>query len=210
MAALSFYQCDYGMVITNSSYTQQAENLASTNGVLMIDGDELLSMVSSDIALRETLDRFVEQAQNGEPISRSSSEWLINDLVVRYGVSSAKIYKDFLGSGLPFYKVGREYHFVPGEVEEWEIHKKYVPYGRGGNMPLPAFLNYKTEVQDRIKESKKNGDRRAVAAIKEEMRYYGIKPSDLSNSSIGSLILMALAIIICVILIVMYCPIIIY
>ena len=176
MGALSFYQCDFGIVITNATFTQQAENLASMNGVLLIDGDELLSIKSSKKALDKTFNRFLEQMENGEPIARPSSEWLMNDLVVRYGVSSSKIYKDFIGGGLPFFKVGREYRFIPNEVEEWEIYTKSIPYGKKQKIVLPGYLEYKADVKRRIKAAKKAGNKDEVEQIKDEMRHYGITP----------------------------------
>lgn len=176
MGALSYYQCDFGIVVTNAFFTQQAENLASMNNVLLIDGDELLSIRANKKALSMTLDRFLSQAEKGETISKPSSEWLMNDLVVRYGVSSSKIYKDFLSDGLPFYKVGREYRFVPEEVIEWEIHKKSVPFGKNYKIVLPGYEEYKAEAKRRIKAARKDGDRDKVKQIKREMRKYGIHP----------------------------------
>lgn len=41
ISSLKFYNAEYGAVVTNSTYTQEARNLAEVNGVCLIDGDML-------------------------------------------------------------------------------------------------------------------------------------------------------------------------
>ena len=122
MSSLSYYNCDYGMVITNAIFTKQAENLASLNGVLLIDGDELKDIRASEVMFRRIMDKFLEQADNHEVIQKENSEMYMSDWVVRYGGSNSKSRSDFLGNGLPYYKVGREYRFNHDDVVEWEKH----------------------------------------------------------------------------------------
>lgn len=41
-AGLPYYDCQKGIVITNSDFTQNAENLAASNGIELIDGEDLM------------------------------------------------------------------------------------------------------------------------------------------------------------------------
>ena len=46
VAAKSFYKTDKAMVVTNSTFTQQAITLAKANDVILIDGNELEKLIN--------------------------------------------------------------------------------------------------------------------------------------------------------------------
>lgn len=101
--------------------------------------------------------------------------WGTNDLVIRYGVSSSKIYKDFLGNGLPYYKDGRRYCFEPDKVKAWEMEKKYIPYGKKGRVVLPEWRRYVVTTKEAIKEAKKRGDKVEVRRLKTDLLEHGYR-----------------------------------
>ena len=181
MGSLSYYKCDYGMVITNEVFTNQAENLAALNGILLIDGDELKSFRASEIMFRRTMDNFLEKAGNNETIQKPETEWYMSDLNIRYGVSNSRILQDFMSMGLPYYKVGREYRFNPDDVIKWEIQTKRIPYGRGEEYILPGYLDYKEDLSDRLEQAKKANNKEEVGSIKNEMHEYDIKPWEIGQ-----------------------------
>ena len=175
IGALNYYQAQYGMVITNDVFTQQAKNLAATKNVLLIDGEQLTSPTFSE-EIAAILDDFIEKVKNSAPINQAEEDWVMNDLVVRYGVSQAKVLKDFLGGGLPYYKVGREYRFNPQKVKEWEIQKRYIAYGKNGSIELPEYKRIQQEKAEKKAELTRNyykaesdGDNEALERITQEM-----------------------------------------
>lgn len=175
IGALNYYQAQYGMVITNDSFTQQAKNLAATNRVLLIDGEQLTSPSFVE-EIAAILDDFMEKVRQSAPIYQAEEDWVINDLVIRYGVSQAKILKDFLGGGLPYYKVGREYRFNPQKVKEWEIQKQCISYGKNGIIELPEYKNNRlddikkrNELIQQYNFAEKNGDFAKIEQLTEEM-----------------------------------------
>lgn len=46
VTALNFYNCDRSMVITNSSYSNVAQRLASINGCVLVDRPKLLKLIA--------------------------------------------------------------------------------------------------------------------------------------------------------------------
>lgn len=54
-AGIAYYSCDKAMVITNSEFSQAAENLAEANGVDMIDGETLNNSHSAELLTRTRL-----------------------------------------------------------------------------------------------------------------------------------------------------------
>lgn len=177
IGALQFYSAHYGIVITNSTFTQQASNLASSNNILLIDGTVLENFFGSDGNM-PILDLLLLDCNTSEKITNAQTsknkEWTINDLVMRYGVSSSTIYKNFLGQSLPYYKVGKEYRFDPNEVTKWEISKQRVPYRRNGSIELPAFVSYRKNLIQALKEAKKEKNKEKIKAIKQEMKEHQI------------------------------------
>ena len=202
MGSLSYYNCDYGMVITNAVFTKQAENLASLNGVLLVNGDELKSVRASEVYFRRIMDKFLEQADNHEIIQKENTEWYMSDLQIRYGVSSSKILSDFLSMGLPYYKVGREYRFRPDEVIEWEKHTHKIPYGRNSIIELPGYIQYVQDAETSIKTAKREGNKEEVNRIRNEMRDYGITPN--SEKIVNSLVIWTTFIILIIVIIFSY------
>lgn len=53
-AGLPVYECDRGIVITNSSFTENAKELAISNGVELIDGSDLENAHSSKSLIKST------------------------------------------------------------------------------------------------------------------------------------------------------------
>lgn len=176
LGALAYYNCEAGAVFTNSTFTQQAISLASANRVLLIDGDMLQTYISNYNVLYSAFDRLLfAGSRNVEQPQRQSEEWTINDLVIRYGVSNQTIMKNFLGYGLPYFKVGREYRFYSYDVFWWEVDTHYVPYGKNGRIALPGYDQYRKSMNAQIKTAKANKDTETVKRLKEEMRSHRVR-----------------------------------
>lgn len=186
IGALSYYNCDYGVVVTNDSFTQQAYNLATSNNVLLIDGKKLNGFSGYPESIQECLTEFIESPDHSQPVTNQSDEyWTVNDLVIRYGVSKDKIYKDCLGNGLPHYKVGREYRCVPEKVKAWEIRQRYIPKGRNGIVMLPEFVMYRNRMLSKLEYAKKTGDKKKIKEIKDAMTQKGIDiPKEIGSGDI--------------------------
>ena len=179
LGSLAYYQCEAGVVITNSEFTQQAVNLASANQVLLIDGDMLEEYFEDFSKFRYAFDQlFRNMGQINNSNQRQEEEWVINDLVIRYRVSSQTIMKNFLGNGLPFYKVGREYRFNSKDVFWWEVDTHYVPYGKSNRILLPGHVEYREMMNERIRKAKMAGDREAVKKYKKLMRTHHVSRMD--------------------------------
>lgn len=161
IGALSYYHAKYGVVVSNNMYTQQAKNLADTNGIFLVEGYDLKYDIKKLVRLL-----FSEDNKDKKGSSTVSVEWVLDDLVIRYGVGKEVIKRDFMSKGMPYYKVGREYRFRKSEVEEWEISEVSVRYGRNGNqcMLLPAYKEAEEKRKQKI-EYLKSG---LVSAIEAE------------------------------------------
>lgn len=175
IGALTYYNCDYGIVVTNDSFTQQACNLADSNNVLLVDGKKLNEFSERPEDIEKCLSEFTETSSHAKHSTNQPDEyWTVNDLVIRYGVSKDKIYKDCLGNGLPHYKVGREYRCIPEKVKAWELRQRYIPTGRNGRMMLPEFIMYRNRMLSKLEYAKKIGDKKKIKEIKDIMREKGI------------------------------------
>ena len=87
MGSLSYYKCDYGVVITNSSFTQQAINLAITNNVMLITGIELNCFMNNLAEIDVYFNQFLNQNKRqytDKNLFAPSNDWGINDLLIRY------------------------------------------------------------------------------------------------------------------------------
>ena len=183
MGALAYYNCDAGLVITNETFTQQAVNLANANGILLFD-ENTLDQCFGDISLFPVAfdEFFGDTGFSGNRMPKQAvEEWNINDLMIRYGVSQQTIMNNYMGYGLPFYKIGREYRFSPRDVYWWEVDKHYVLYRRNQKLLLPGYEDYRRKMNKRIQRAKRNGDREAVKRMKRQMRSH--KVSRLSDKS---------------------------
>lgn len=168
MGSLKYYNADYGIVITNSIFTQQAQNLASTNNILLIDG------TNSFDSPKQILDDFIGGIRSNRPVATStSSGWTTDDLVIRYGVSKNTVMKNFLAAGLPYTKVGREYRFSEDEVVAWEITQRRIPYRKDQYITLPAYTAHVKKLHADIKKAKANGNKEKVATLKRELKSNG-------------------------------------
>lgn len=186
LGALAYYNCDAGVVFTNDVFTQQASNLASANKVLLIDGN-MLEIYFKDFSMFTTVFNgfFTVQSRSFQPHQIPTEEWTLNDLVVRYSVSNQTILKNFLGYGLPYYKIGREYRFNPHDVIWWEIDTHYVPFGRSRYL-LPGHVEYRKSMNNQIKIAKLNGDEDAVKTLKQVMRSHHVsRISEKAKSNIS-------------------------
>lgn len=175
IGALAYYDCDAGVVFTNDTFTQQAVNLANANRILLIDGD-MLEVYFKDFSMfTSVFNRFLSAGSRiGRAQRKQEEEWTINDLVIRYGVSNQTIMKNFLGYGLPYYKVGREYRFSSNDVFWWEVDTHYVPYGRKGKYELPGYEQYRRSMKEQIKKAKMRGDAKSVKRLKKVMRSHHV------------------------------------
>ena len=172
IASLNVYYCDCGMAITNHSFTQQAVNLAAANNVLLIDGEQIYGFMSDLSSVQRMLNYFIDYELNTENSSSNArnQDWVINDLVIRYGVNSQKLYKDFLAQGLPYYKVGREYRFNQSEVMKWEVKTRFLNVGRNEVFELPAYTAYKEKLYAQLKNAMRCYDKETVKRIKDVIR----------------------------------------
>ena len=165
LGALSVYNAHCGVVFTNSSFTQQAQNLAAANGVLLIDGFGLAQFEYNQYGI-PVFDQFLNQQNAVHTVSEEERDWVMNDLIVRYGKSAEKIRKDFLGLGMPYYKIGREYHFDPKEVKRWEIEQRAVPVGHNDVYILPEYRAYGQRLLKKLKAAKARDDRDEVKRLR--------------------------------------------
>lgn len=65
MAARDYYECELAMVVTNTSYTRQAEELAGKSGIKLLDRNDLISLMRREKIILGHDD--MEEYQ-GEPI----------------------------------------------------------------------------------------------------------------------------------------------
>lgn len=65
-AGKTFYNCDFGVVITNRTFTQGAQELANSIGVLLWDRSVLQDMISRANRKRHFKCNFAENMSNGE------------------------------------------------------------------------------------------------------------------------------------------------
>ena len=189
LGSLAYYNCDAGVVFTNDTFTQQAVNLATANNVLLIDGNMLEIYFKDFKMFNSVFDGFLgTKPRTVQPQKRQAEEWTINDLVIRYGVSNQTLMKNFLGYGLPYYKVGREYRFNSDDVFWWEVDTHYVPYGKKNKYLLPGHVQYRKSMNAQIKKAKLRGDMDSVRKLKKTMRSHHV--SRLSERAKGNIALM--------------------
>lgn len=99
--------------------------------------------------------------------------WTLQNLAERYGVGKAKITKDFLDCGLPYFKDGRKYCFNPDEVIAWEIQQRSIPYGKNGRLELPGYTAYGIYLKTQLQNAKQSHDRQKIREIRKIMRENG-------------------------------------
>lgn len=176
IGALGYYGAAYGIVFTNASFTQQAKNLADSNNILLLDGTALVNFTYDKQGI-PILDEFIQHT-NHHGFVPAVEQWIMNDLVARYGISAQKIIKDCLSRGLPYYKVGREYRFDPDEVKNWEISQQYIPVGHKDLMELPAFRTLRLKLIHAYRDAKKQGNKEKARELKQTMQRHDIRYSN--------------------------------
>lgn len=172
IGALGYYEAAYGIVFTNSTFTQQAKNLAASNHILLLDGEAIVNFAYDSQGI-PAFDDFMNCTNYGA-VAQLPPDWVMNDLVARYGISAQKIIKDCLSRGLPYYKIGREYRFEPHAVEKWEIRQQYIPVGRKGTLELPAFRALRMKLIHAYHDAKEQGNKSQVRELKQAMKKHGI------------------------------------
>lgn len=65
MAARDYYECELAMVVTNTSYTRQAEELAGKSGIKLLDRNDLISLMRREKII---LGHDDTEEYQGEPI----------------------------------------------------------------------------------------------------------------------------------------------
>ncbi len=185
IAALSYYHCEKGMVITNSIYTQQAENLAASNGVLLVDGKRLSAYFSNERAVFSDFDYFIEGDSDKRAQVIQGAEWDLSTLVVRYGVSESQVLKRYLNRGLPYYRVGKEYRFDPAEVRQWEIEQQ--------DFSLPAFAEYYEILQRELEDASAHGDSGKVEELQRKLNLMETRSPKRIQSRIMTIIIVIVA-----------------
>jgi len=161
LGSLSYYHGDYGIVVTNSFFTQAAIRQAASAGVLLIDGNRL-----SNFKI-EYLDSMINKSSSGLTRNQITDDWNMDDMVARYQVSRSTVVKNYIGSGCPYYKIGNRYAFDPEEVKKWEISQGHI-----NNHELPAWVEKKAELKQALKHARENGDNEQSKNIKNELKYY--------------------------------------
>ena len=144
---------------------------------------------AASVSSEETLPEKREQnalpnGRSEKPVRKASAElqpdkWTLNDLVDRYGISRAKITKDFFNLGLPYCKDGRAYRFDPEEVYNWEVEQRSVPYGKNGKIMLPGYIAYGNQLKAELRIARLNKDKDRIRQIKQEMRRHEYFNSDI-------------------------------
>ena len=172
IGALGYYEAAYGIVFTNSTFTQQAKNLAASNRILLLDGEAIVNFAYDSQGI-PAFDDFMNCTYYGA-VAQVTPDWVMNDLVARYGISAQKIIKDCLSRGLPYYKVGREYRFDPHAVEKWEVRQRYIPVGHHDSLELPAFRALRLKLIHAYRDAKEQGDKAKISELKEVMRKHGL------------------------------------
>lgn len=167
IGAISYYHAHYGIVVTNTFFTQQASNLAHSTGVLLVDNYGLSS-------IKTLIDHFFFSTPASPSQETPIEDWTIKDLMGRYNVGSAKIYSTFISCGLPYYKVGREYRFVPADVWEWERVQKEIPFGHNDSILLPGYLDYTEQLRKAYKKACSKKDRKKKKEIRRIAKNEGI------------------------------------
>ncbi len=125
-----------------------------------------------------------------------SEDWMMPDLLRRYGVSRPKITGDFFGYGLPYKKIGQAYHFSPKDVIEWEIDQKHIPYGKNKIITLPGYIENKKYLESEIKKAKKTGDKEKGRALKYIARCRNISVYNVGARVAVTVVIMVLVLII--------------
>lgn len=187
MGAIAYYNCDAGLVVTNQTFTQQAINLANANNILLFDENTLEDCSSDSSLYAVAFDEFFGNVKSSSTRTnkQDEKEWLINDLVIRYGVAQQTIMKNFMGYGMPYYKVGREYRFSPSDVYWWEVDTHYVPYGRRQRFLLPGHVDYRNKMNKKIKKAKREHNYEYVKKLKKLMKSHGV--SRISEKTINGI-----------------------
>lgn len=158
--ALSYYKAQFGIVITNSIFTQQAINLAATNRVLTVNGNTIARFINQNGTI-PMLDEFMEKAKNNSFVPQNSitdNDLVMSDLEIRYGMASSRIRQLFMSAGLPFYQVGRTYHFKKDQIEQWEIQTRYIQVAPQKYLELPAFNQYRCWLQNNLNHASASCD----------------------------------------------------
>lgn len=189
LGAISYYHAHYGIVVTSTFFTQQASNLAYTTGILLVDRSGLSS-------IKPLIDHFFFSNSFSEHQEVPVDDWTIKDLMGRYNVSGAKIYSTFVNYGLPYYKVGREYRFVPADVWEWERVQKEIPYGRHGSILLPGYLDYSNQLRTAYQKARKQRNRNKEKEIRLLARKEGVSLFPHRKAIISTAICLAIMILV--------------
>ncbi len=187
IAAINYYRCEKGMVITNSTYTQQAENLAASNGIFLVDGSRLNAYLNNDKVLFSDFDYFIKENADRRTKVIQGAEWDLSSLVVRYGVSESQILRRYLNRGLPYYRVGKDYRFDPSEVRQWEIDQQ--------DFSLPAFVEYYEILQRELEDAIAHDDSGRVAELQNKLKLMETRSPQRVRSKVMiiTIILIALA-----------------
>ena len=174
-SSLSYYGASYGIVITNSIFTQQAMTLAAANSVLTIDGNTLrtISCVNGCIPI---LDQFMRRTGEGLFVpqqARTGDDLLMSDLEIRYGVSASTIRQNFMAIGMPYYKIGHQYHFRKNDLRNWELRQRYVKINRN-MIELPEYTKCRQSYQYALESAVKARNNNEIQRILDLARQYNI------------------------------------
>lgn len=113
-----------------------------------------------------------------EILSGGDEVLLMVDLTARYNVSNSTIRKSFFHYGLPVEKVGNKWVVSKRALIEWELQKRFIPYGQKGRIFLPAWTEKKNYLRAKMKEAKKDKNKLLIADIQAEMKKYNIIPCE--------------------------------
>lgn len=169
LGAINFYGVMAAAVVTNSSFTQQAIQLARANHILLIDGPMLPSLVADQNGHIALFDMFLDG--HFDSFSHyGTSDFDMNDIIARYGLSKQQIIRYCLREGMPYYRIGREYYFPLKEVAKWEIQTKYITYGRGDYLFFPAWAEYVEHLKVLLNEARREKDKLRIRLLRKKLK----------------------------------------
>lgn len=168
------YTLDISKISQNTITEVSTDVIGYKDVSLPNQGYSCLIKQKPDLAYTTDYTTLVGQKVQKTNSAPQTGDWVLGDLIARYNVSRPKIIGDFIGRGLPYYRVGQTYHFRPRDVINWEIHQKYIPYGRNQFITLPAYSQYKTYLIYELKKAEQSGNTDRILTLKKEAHMHGI------------------------------------
>ena len=94
----------------------------------------------------------------------------LNDLVIRYGLSKDQITRYCFSMGLPYYRIGRQYHVRYDELVQWEIATRMIAYGHKNFLYLPAWEDEISRTKAAMANARKSGRKGEYRKLKDHYK----------------------------------------